>query len=177
MLSKRMMRLFIALPFVIFIGFISCNKDEDQESEVSIYLHDAPAPDLEKMKIHLKGVSVYSQSSGTWQTLTVSNGIFDLLTLDSSHPAFIGKLKVKGADISQVQLILDSANNVTVNGVTHPLVLDESDLDKLKIKIDQNLNSGSNYKLTIDFKANESVDSSGGIYKLKASLKITVKAI
>ena len=177
MLSKKMMRLFIALPFVIIIGFISCSKDEDQESEVSIYLHDAPAPDLEKMKIHLKGVSVYSQSSGTWQTLTVSNGIFDLLTLDSAHPAFIGKLKVKGADISQVQLILDSANNVTVNGVTHPLVLDESDLDKLKIKIDQNLNSGSNYKLTIDFKANESVDSSGGIYKLKASLKITVKAI
>lgn len=177
MTFTKMMRLFIAVQFVIVVGLLSCNKSDEPESEVFIYLHDAPAPDLEKMKIHLKGVSVYSQSSGAWQTLTVNNGTFDLLTLDSSHPAFLGKLKVQGADISQVQLILDNDNSVTVNGVDHPLVLDESDLDKLKIKIDQNINSGSSYKLTIDFKANESVDLNGGIYKLKASLKITVKEV
>ena len=177
MFTTTMMRLFIVIPALIIVALLSCNKNDEEETEVSIYLHDAPAPDLEKMKIHLKGVAVYSQSSGSWSTLSVNNGVFDLLLLDSTNAAFLGKLKVKGADISQVQLILDSDNNVTVNGVDHPLVLDESDLDKLKIKIDQKLNSGTDYKLSIDFKANESVDLSGGVYKLKASLKIAVKTI
>ena len=166
--------------FVAIIGYIlisSCKKDEATTGEMSVYLQDAPAASYEKIKIHLKGVSVYSQSSGTWVTLTVDNGVFDLLTLDSMHQAFLGKIKLSEGDISDLQLIIGSQNTVTVSGIDYPLVLDESDLDKLKVKISSHVNGGTSYKLTIDFKAYESIDSNGGIYKLKASLKITVKEI
>ena len=166
--------------FVAIIGYIlisSCKKDEVTTGEMSVYLQDAPAASYEKIKIHLKGVSVYSQSSGTWVTLTVDNGVFDLLTLDSMHQAFLGKIKLSEGDISDLQLIIGSQNTVTVSGIDYPLVLDESDLDKLKVKISSHINGGTSYKLTIDFKAYESIDNSGGIYKLKASLKITIKEI
>lgn len=76
-----------------------------------------------------------------------------------------------------MQLIVGSNNNITVNGIDYPIVLDASDLDKLKVKIDNTVNNGSAYKLTIDFKAAESIDNSGNVYKLKASLKVTLKAI
>ena len=132
---------------------------------------------FEKIKIELKGVSVYSQASGSWVTLTVDNGIFDLLTLDSLHQAFLGKIKISGGNISDLQLIIGSQNTVTVSGIDYPLVLEESDLDKLKVKISDNVSGGSSYKLTIDFKASESIDNNGGVYKLKASLKITVKEV
>ncbi len=166
----------IVTVFTLLI-FSACKKDEETNADVSVYLQDAPAASYEKIKIELKGVSVYSQTSGSWVTLTVDNGIFDLLTLDSLHQAFLGKIKISGGDISDLQLTIGSQNTVTVSGIDYPLVLDESDLDKLKVKISDNVNGGSSYKLTIDFKASESIDNNGGVYKLKASLKITVKEV
>ncbi len=162
---------------VAFLAISSCKKDSPQTSDVSVYLQDAPASGYEKIKIEIKGVSIYSESSGSWVSLTVNNGVFDLLTLDSLHQAFLGKIKIKGGDISQLVVVVGNQNTVMVSGINYPLVLDASDLDKLKLKISNNLSGNSNYKLTIDFKASESIDSNGGVYKLKASLKISVKEI
>ncbi len=166
----------IAILLAVF-AFSSCKKESDQTAEMAVYLQDAPASAYEKIKIEVKGVSVYSQASGSWVTLTVNNGIFDLLTLDSLHQAFLGKIKLAGGSISQLQLIVGNQNTVVVNGISHPLILDASDLDKLKIKMIDHIYNGSQYKLTIDFKAQESIDDNGGVYKLKASLKISVKEI
>lgn len=154
----------------------SCSKDSTNDAEISVFLQDAPAA-YEKIKIEIKGVSIYSQSAGQWVNLTVNNGNFDILTLDGNHQAFLGKIKLAGGTISQMQLIVGSNNTITVNGIDYPIVLDASDLDKLKVKIDNTVNNGSAYKLTIDFKAAESIDNSGSVYKLKASLKVTLKAI
>jgi hypothetical protein len=57
------------------------------------------------------------------------------------------------------------------------MILDAADLHKLKVKMDNSINGASSYKLYIDFKASESVDSSGNVFKLKASLKITIKQV
>ena len=162
---------------IFYITIISCKDDATQDAEVSVYLHDAPDSAYQKIKIELKGVAIYSKASGAWVTLTLSNGIYDLLTLDSTHQAFLGKLKLSEGDISDVELIIGNQNTITVGGIDHPLVLDASDLDKLKVKIDHKLKSGSFYKLTIDFKAKESIDQNVNVYKLKASLKITVKEL
>ena len=169
----------ITLIVAIFACLVisSCKKDEVTTADMSVYLQDAPAASYEKIKIELKGVSVYSQASGSWVTLTVDNGVFDLLTLDSLHQAFLGKLKISGGNISDLQLIIGSQNTVTIAGINYPLILDSLDLDKLKVKISNNVNGGTSYKLTIDFKASESIDDNGGVYKLKASLKISMKEI
>ena len=166
----------IILTCLVAILFSACSKDSENNSDIEVYLQDSPA-DYEKIKVEVKGVSIYSQTAGEWVTLTVNNGIFDLLTLDGNNQAFLGKVKVAGGNISQMQLIIGNQNSVTVAGITHPLILDAADLDKLKVKFDHNINSGWSYKLTIDFKAAESIDSSGNVYKLKASLKVTLKAI
>ncbi len=163
--------------FLACLAFASCKTDDAQTSELNIYLQDAPASAYEKIKIEVKGISVYSQASGTWVTLTVTDGVFDLLTLDSLHQAFLGKIKVAGGTISDVRLIIGSENNVTISGIDYPIILDSSDLDKLTVKTSNNISAGTSYKLTIDFKASESIDDSGGVYKLKASLKVTIKPI
>lgn len=172
-----MKKITMLLALFAFAVIFSCRKEsEPQPADVSVYIHDDPAA-YEKIKVHIKGVSVYSQTSGTWVSLTVDNGVFDLLTLDASHPEFLGKIKLSPGNITDLQLIIGSDNSVTVAGIDYPLILDASDLDKLKVKISSNLNAGTSYKLTIDFKAAESIDSTGGVYKLKASLKISVKEI
>lgn len=171
----KQLTLFLSLITCILLS--SCKKDENNQAEISVYLQDAPATNYEKIKIELKGVSIYNQTSGSWVTLNVSNGVFDLLTLDSLNQAFLGKIKLQGGTISQLQLIIGSQNSVTVNGIDYPLQLDAADLDKLKVKISHTVNSHSFYKLTIDFKASESIDANGNVYKLKASLKISVKSV
>ena len=160
----------------IVLFFSMCKKDTDSQAEISVYLQDAPAG-YDKVKIELKGVSIYNQTSGQWLNLSVSNGVFDLLTLDSLHPAFLGKIKTSPATISQLQIDIGNQDSVTVNGISHPLILDPIDLDKLKVKMNHIVNAGNFYKLTIDFKAAESIDSSGNVYKLKASLEITLKSV
>ncbi len=155
----------------------SCSEDTSSDADVSVYLHDAPDSAYQKIKIELKAVAIYSQASGSWVTLTVENGIFDLLTLDSMHQQFLGKLKLQGGDITDLQLTIGSQNTITVSGIDHPLILDPSDLDKLKVKINNKLKGGTSYKLSIDFKAKESIDQNGNVYKLKASLKISIKEI
>lgn len=172
------MKKIIFILSVIMFGLISysCKKDTVQGPEISVYLQDAPAK-YEKIKIEIKGVSVYSQAAGTWVTLTVNNGVFDILTLDSLHQAFLGKIKISEGDISDVKVIIGNQNTVTISGIDYPLILDAADLDKLSIKINQKLSADSNYKLTIDFKASESIDNNGNVFKLKASLKITLKSV
>ncbi len=166
----------LAVLFIVIVS-VSCKKDNVDDAEVSVFLQDAPALSYDKIKIELKGVSIYSQTAGSWVSLNVTNGVFDLLTLNSTNQAFLGKIKLVGGNISQLQLSIGNQNTVTVGGINYPLVLDSTDFDKLKVKIDNNINGGGSYKLTIDFKAQESIDNSGNIYKLKASLKITVKEI
>src|SRR5436190_23512762 len=114
-----MKKLLLIFAFFASLTIISCNKEKDSANtaEMSVYLHDAPGKGYEKIKIHLKGVSIYSQSSGQWVTLTVDNGVFDLLTLDSLHQAFLGKIKVTGGDVSQVKLEIANDNSVTVSGI------------------------------------------------------------
>ena len=108
-------------------------------------------------------------------TLTVNNTVYDLLTLDSIHPAYLGKMTIRGGTISQIRLVIGTQNSVIVGGIEHPLLLDPADLDKLKISIKENIKDGSSYKLTIDFKASESINENSGTYHLKASLKMTIK--
>ena len=172
-----MKKLPVIICFLLSLIYTSCHKDATQTSDLMVFLQDASASAYEKIKVEVKGVSVYSQSSGGWVSLTVSNGTFDLLTLDSSHQAFLGKIKLSEGDITDLQLTIGNQNTVTVGGISYPLVLDASDLDKLKVKIGQHVNGSSFYKLTIDFKASESIDGNGGIYKLKASLKISLKEV
>ena len=176
MLTHHLKKIKLILACSVTLLLSSCTKDNNNDAEISIFLQDAPA-DYEKIKIEIKGVSIYSQSAGQWVNLTVNNGIFDILTLDGNHQAFLGKIKLAGGTISQMQLIIGNNNNITVNGIDYPIVLDASDLDKLKVKMDNNINNGTAYKLTIDFKAAESIDNYGNVYKLKASLKVTLKAI
>ena len=173
-----MNKIAVILICMACLAISSCKDDSTSSSaDVSVYLQDAPDPTYEKIKIELKGVSIYSQSSGSWLTLTVNNGAFDLLTLDSLHQSFLGKLKIQEGDISDLELIIGNQNSVTVLGIDYPLTLDAADLDKLKIKMSNHLNGGLFYKLTIDFKATESIDKNGNIYKLKASLKISIKEV
>ena len=164
----------IILLAIILLIISSCKKDSEQ-ANMSVYLQDAPAASFEKIKVELKAIEIYSDVDGAWVTLTVNNTVYDLLTLDSIHPAYLGKMTIRGGTISQIRLVIGTQNSVIVGGIEHPLLLDPADLDKLKISIKENIKDGSSYKLTIDFKASESIHENSGTYHLKASLKMTIK--
>lgn len=167
---KKTLIYFFAL---IMLALASCNKD-DSMGTVSVYLHDDPGGSYEKIKIKVKGVAIFSDTLQEWVTLTIDSTTYDLLTLDSTNAVLLGDIKIKAGDISQVKLIVGSGNSVTIGGVDFPLILDAADLDKLKVDFKSKINGGGKYKLYIDFKAAESIDENGGIYKLKASIKIKI---
>lgn len=153
--------------------FASCKKDNEGAS-MSVYLQDAPAS-YDKVKIHIKGVQLFTLEDSTWVTLTANDSVYNILTLDSLNQAFIGKLKIGGGTITQVRLMIGSRDSVTIGGIAYPLVLDSVDIDKLKVSVNEKVIDGNNYRMTVDFKASESIEQNGGVYYLKASLKIKVK--
>jgi hypothetical protein len=186
LLTVRILIIFSAKILILVgvtacLSLFTCKKDDTKAADVSVYLQDAPAMGYDKIKIEHKELSVYSQTSVSWVNLTANNGIFDLLTLDSLHQAFLGKLKISEGDITQVQLTIGSQNSVTVGGISHPLILNASDLDKLKVKIGHTVNGSSSYKLTIDFKAFEHVpmvkpSGSFGFYSPQLAAEIELGA-
>ena len=176
LLTNKMKKITIILTAFALMVITSCKKDSNP-ANMSVYLQDAPASGIEKIKVELKAIEIYSDVDGAWVTLTVNNTVYDLLTLDSIHPAFLGKMTLRGGTISQIRLVIGTQNTVLVGGIEHPLLLDPADLDKLKISVKENIKDGTSYKLTIDFKASESIHEDSGTYSLKASLKMTVKEI
>jgi hypothetical protein len=150
---------------------IACSKDE-AESKVQIRLTDAPAA-YDEVNIDLQGVRAKFRDDSTgWVTLQARPGIYNLLALQNNVDTLIASGNIPSNVLKELRFFLGTNNTIKVNGRVYPLELTSDSGERLKIKVDKDLNASIN-TLVIDFDALLSiVDQGNNVYKLKPVLKL-----
>jgi hypothetical protein len=160
--------IFIVGIFTLSITINSCQKEETN-TFLTIKLKDKPNQ-FDEVKVEVIGVELHHEDSG-WVEVSVTDSIYDLLLLQDSANAILGNITLSPGKISQIRLILDDKNSLTISGISYPLELSSEDESGLKLNVQQELQSGFTYTLLIDFDAAQSIVENGnGTYKLKPVL-------
>lgn len=169
--------IFLALSCLYFI---SCSKEKGN-SRLSVYLTDAPAGYdalyIDVAKVEIKTSS--DQGDDGWQTLPVNAGIYNLLEFTNGMDTLLSSVELPAGKVSQLRLILGSANSIVVDGASLPLPLEtpSAQTSGLKFNIHADLVEGVEYKLWIDFDAARSVVVTGSnSYKLKPVIRTFTEA-
>lgn len=166
---------------VCMLSFLmmACNDNEDKTATLQVRLTDAPA-DFQEVNIDIQGVEVNSktgdQTSG-WRTLTVENGVYNLLELTNGLDTLLGVTELPAGKISQIRLILGNNNTVKVGGELFPLSTPSAQQSGLKLNVNTQLKAGITYTILLDFDAALSVVEKGdGTYSLKPVIRAVSEA-
>jgi hypothetical protein len=164
---------------MLSIFLMACNDNEDKTATLHVRLTDAPA-DFDQVNIDIQGVQVNSeagdQTSG-WRTLTVENGVYNLLELTNGLDTLLGVTELPAGKISQIRLILGTDNTVMVNGELFPLSTPSAQQSGLKLNVNAQLKAGITYTILLDFDAALSVVEKGdGTYSLKPVIRAISEA-
>ncbi len=165
------MKLKICITIIVVAAFIGCGKTENEYSQLSIFLTDAPAA-YDSVLIDVKSVEVHTNNGG-WISLPTNQGIYDLLQLRNNVDTLLVPVQqIPAGKVSQVRLILGSGNRIVDGGNSYPLVIPSGEESGLKLNIHRTLQPNTSYILLLDFDAAQSVHQTGnGQYKLKPVIK------
>lgn len=166
---KRSIQLFAFLVIASFV-MVSCSKG-DKNVPVQFLLTDNPTA-YDEVNVHIKGIKVnIAKDSTSWITLQAKDTTVNLLDLQNGVTMLLAQGTVPDGRLKEVRFILDTDNNVVVNGTTYPLETPSAVSSGLKIKIDKDLNETMN-TFTLDFDAALSVKEEAGTYKLDPVIKL-----
>jgi len=176
-----MKKLNFFLPIFLLFGilFISCNKDDDDDSGTSVLtirMTDAPG-NFQAVYVDIVGVEVTGSGGGT-VNLNVNAGIYNLLDFTNGLDTMIAIGSIPSGKVEQIRLILGANNSVVVDSVTHPLATPSAQQSGLKLQVHNTFLPGVAYMLLLDFDANQSVVLQGnGTYSLKPVIRVVDSAV
>ncbi len=104
-----------------------------------------------------------SDDEGSWTSVNVEPMIYDLLELNNGTEALLADFNLPTGEIEQVRLILGENNAVVVDGDTIALTTPSGQTSGVKLKIEEPIETGKNYKLVLDFDASKSVVEAGHV--------------
>jgi hypothetical protein len=164
----------ILIPFLFF--FFACQK-ESEIARIEFRLTDAPG-DYEEVNIDIKDIQAHpnelvDNNAAGWQSLeNFKPGIYNLLTLRNGLDTLLGDIAWPSEKISQIRVILGPNNSIKVNGKVEKLLTPSAMQSGLKLKINQIIENGQNYKILLDFDAARSIVETGsGKYILRPVIK------
>jgi hypothetical protein len=156
---------------VIGLTISSCAKKDEEKSDITIRMTDAPG-NYDAVMIDLLRVEVTGSSEGTVVLNTIA-GIYNLLDFSNGLSTIIATGSLEAGTLSQIRLILGPNNSVVVDGVVYPLSTPSAMQSGLKIQVHQLLEPGVSYSILLDFDANQSIILKGnGEYQLKPVIRI-----
>jgi Domain of unknown function (DUF4382) len=164
--------LLVASCIVGFIFFIGCNKNKEDQTQLTIRLTDNPF-NASEVNIDIQQVRVnFREDSTGWIDLGTRTGIYNLLNLQNGVDTLLAQGTVPTNILKEVRLVLGSRNSIKIGNNTYPLTIPSGSESGLKIKLNKKLNASLD-SLVIDFDAALSILQTGnGDYKLKPVLKI-----
>lgn len=176
----------LAICLLGLVFFVACDQDEAKLAKIEVSLVDDPAL-YDAVLIDIKDVQVNissEDSSSGWQSLNgTTPGIYDLLQLTNGVEAFMGDIELAEGRLGQIRLILGDQNSVVVEGDTKELKVPSGSQSGLKVKVNEDIEGGTSYKLIVDFDAGKSVVKAGNSGKfilkpvLRASLEVNSGSI
>jgi hypothetical protein len=161
------------LPIVLCLMlFFACKKDNQETSQLSIRMTDAPF-NAQEVNVEIKEVRVnFAKDTLSWVSLPTNAKIYNLLGLQNGVDTLLATASVPTGTVHELRLLLGTNNSMKINNVTYPLSVASADESGLKIKVSKKLNAGLE-KILIDFDADLSIIQTGnGTYKLKPVIKL-----
>ena len=156
---------FFALAAALGLLFVACNGSNSSPTSASgtghltIKMTDAPTDEVSEINVYVTGLTI-KKSDAPVQRIATDLGIVDLLTLQGTTKQLVD-LGVPAGDYEFVQVELDqSRSNVVVKAT--------GDIEPLKIASEQikvlggfTVPEGGDLAVTLDFKADESLNQLG----------------
>lgn len=183
-----MRRILVASAFVLSLVslsvFISCKKNGtgDGKARLQVYLTDDPG-DYEAVYIDVKDVQINVTGNGDegWQSLAgVKAASYDLLKLVNDDDTLLADGAIPSGRLHQLRLILGTENYVKIQGTAELIKLETPSAQQsgLKLNIQQDVQDGILYTITLDFDVSKSIIKTGSNkYMLKPTIRTILNAV
>jgi hypothetical protein len=174
----------VILSFISVSVFIACKKNNggDGSGRLKVYLTDDPG-DYEAVYIDVKDVqiNVSGDTTNGWQSLSgVNAAAYDLLKLVNDDDTLLADAFIPSGRLHQLRLILGTENYVKVQGTNELIKLETPSAQQsgLKLNIQQDIQDGILYTITLDFDVSKSIVRTGNNkYMLKPTIRTILNAV
>lgn len=164
--------------------FTSCkkNNNNDGNARLQVFLTDDPG-DYEAVYIDVKDVqiNVSGDTTNGWQSLSgVNAAAYDLLKLVNDDDTLLADANIPSGRLHQLRLILGTENYVKIQGTTELIKLETPSAQQsgLKLNIQQDIQDGILYTITLDFDVAKSIVKTGNNkYILKPTIRTVLNAV
>lgn len=164
--------------------FVSCKKNNsgDGDARLKVFLTDDPG-DYEAVYIDVKDVqiNVTDDTSSGWQSLSgVNAAAYDLLKLVNDNDTLLADAFIPSGKLHQMRLVLGTENYVKVQGTSQLIKLETPSAQQsgLKLNIQQDIQDGVLYTITLDFDVSKSIVRTGNNkYMLKPTIRTILNAV
>lgn len=186
--KQNMRRILVASAFILSIAslpvLISCKKNGtgDGNARLKVYLTDDPG-DYEAVYIDVKDVQINVTGDGDegWQSLQgVKAAAYDLLKLVNDDDTLLTDSNIPTGRIHQLRLVLGTENYVKIQGTSQLIKLETPSAQQsgLKLNIQQDVQDGILYVITLDFDVSKSIVKTGSNkYMLKPTIRTVLNAV
>ncbi len=148
-------------------------KKQNGATNLEVRLTDAPAS-FDAVNVDIQEVRVHSNDemdTTGWITLGTKAGVYNLLALQNGIDTVLASGTLRGGIIKEIRFVLGSNNTIIDNGITYPLTIPSGSESGLKIKLNKNLEEGSQ-TIVVDFDAGMSVSVENSEYKLRPVIRV-----
>lgn len=159
------------------LGLSACNKnDNGGMTKLNVKMTDGPGA-YDAIFLSVKEIQVISSEGQS--TLAVGSNPFNILNFRMGKDTLIATQDIPSGRIQEVRLVLnDTGNRVVINGISYPLTTPSGQTSGVKLKIQDDLESGVAYTLLLDFDAAKSIVQTGnGKYILKPVIRAIPNAV
>ena len=174
--------LLVASALMFFTSCKKNNNNGDGNARLKVYLTDDPG-DYEAVYIDVKDVqiNVTGDTSNGWQSLSgVNAAAYDLLKLVNDNDTLLADANIPSGRLHQMRLILGTENYVKIQGTTQLIKLETPSAQQsgLKLNIQQDIQDGILYTITLDFDVSKSIVRTGNNkYMLKPTIRTILNAV
>lgn len=186
--KQNMRRILVSSAFILVIAslpvLISCKKNGtgDGNARLQVFLTDDPG-DYEAVYIDVKDVqiNVTGNDADGWQSLQgVKAAAYDLLKLVNDDDTLLTDSNIPTGRIHQLRLVLGTENYVKIQGTSNLIKLETPSAQQsgLKLNIQQDVQDGMLYLITLDFDVSKSIVKTGNNkYMLKPTIRTILNAV
>jgi len=173
----------LILTLVSLTVLNSCQKNgtNNGNARLQVFLTDAPG-DYEAVYIDVKDVqiNVTGDSTNGWQSLqNVHAAAYDLLKLVNDDDTLLADANIPSGKLHQMRLVLGTENYVKIEGTSQLIKLETPSAQQsgLKLNIQQDVQDGILYTITLDFDVAKSIVKTGNNkYILKPTIRTILNA-
>ena len=173
----------LILTLVSLTVLNSCQKNgaNNGNARLQVFLTDDPG-DYEAVYIDVKDVqiNVTGDTTNGWQSLqNVNAAAYDLLKLVNDDDTLLADANIPSGKLHQMRLVLGTENYVKIEGTSQLIKLETPSAQQsgLKLNIQQDVQDGILYTITLDFDVAKSIVKTGNNkYILKPTIRTILNA-